>query len=914
MGGDRAIDFVNKVKKKIVHVPICIAISDTGALYGKECLKNGIDYYIDDDGDEEFESLRLQSYIRQLCKNNQLQNAVEYAETNFETITEAIEDSIVMVDRHNRYLYMNAPHQMRLGVKDSSYKSKFYKDFHTIEENREFTRTMAHVFEINDYYSKEKEKDGRTYLLKYIPVKYPSSPQPLAVLIISSDITDRVRLERKLTESSSLLATTLESTSDGIFVADLSGKILTYNKKFLDLWAIPESIIEGRDEEVVAAYIEDQLIDRDGFLEQLKNLRENPERKAYDLLTFQDGRIFERLSQPQKMRDMIIGRTWSFRDVTEKRQISQNLNVTQANYKSLVESTGDPIFMVDEDGCYLFMNSHHQQLVGALAEGYTERRMRILLPPNENKKFYTALRQVLTDKNFYQDECVWQDRDWIRRFSPIAVENESYLLGVIVVLTDITERKAMEAEIKSSEERLQILFDNAPDGYFLTDVRGAFVDANLAAHRLTEYNRDDLEGKNIFLTKIFTSFNITKAAALFARNALGKVNEVEAVTVSRKDGSTFFADLMTYPIKIHDTNLVMTIIRDVTERKIAEDALRESEKQNRLLIANANEGIMVVRDNIIVSANPKIGAILASNHSELMNVDFTDFMQPEERLRFNELYAATLSGDGPYRSSTFTMYDAQNEKKWIEVRPSAITWKNKRSILLLANDITDRKLMEQALVQSNKKLNLLSNITRHDILNQITIILSYFDLLLQSPDSPKAAEWMDKQLNAVNLIRNQIEFTKEYESIGVTSPQWQNVGETVRRALSDAKPGMVFLDERLNYVEIFADPLIEKVFFNLYHNTLAHAGESLNQIEILLTIEPDHLTVIYQDDGKGVVPDEKEKIFQRGFGKNTGFGLYLSREILSITGLTLRENGTYGKGAKFEIQVSGNEYRLLNGF
>ncbi|MCL2460970.1 MAG: PAS domain-containing protein, partial [Euryarchaeota archaeon] len=367
MGGDRAIDFVNKVKKKIVHVPICIAISDTGALYGKECLKNGIDYYIDDDGDEEFESLRLQSYIRQLCKNNQLQNAVEYAETNFETITEAIEDSIVMVDRHNRYLYMNAPHQMRLGVKDSSYKSKFYKDFHTIEENREFTRTMAHVFEINDYYSKEKEKDGRTYLLKYIPVKYPSSPQPLAVLIISSDITDRVRLERKLTESSSLLATTLESTSDGIFVADLSGKILTYNKKFLDLWAIPESIIEGRDEEVVAAYIEDQLIDRDGFLEQLKNLRENPERKAYDLLTFQDGRIFERLSQPQKMRDMIIGRTWSFRDVTEKRQISQNLNVTQANYKSLVESTGDPIFMVDEDGCYLFMNSHHQQLVGALA-------------------------------------------------------------------------------------------------------------------------------------------------------------------------------------------------------------------------------------------------------------------------------------------------------------------------------------------------------------------------------------------------------------------------------------------------------------------------------------------------------------------------------------------------------------------
>jgi len=105
-----------------------------------------------------------------------------------------------------------------------------------------------------------------------------------------------------------------------------------------------------------------------------------------------------------------------------------------------------------------------------------------------------------------------------------------------------------------------------------------------------------------------------------------------------------------------------------------------------------------------------------------------------------------------------------------------------------------------------------------------------------------------------------------------------------------------------NTREIYTDLLIEKVFFNLIDNSLRH-GEHVTKIDIRFRQEDTGLSIIYEDDGIGVADQEKERIFERGVGKNTGYGLFLVREILSITGLTIKESGIFEKGICFEIFV-----------
>ena len=223
-------------------------------------------------------------------------------------------------------------------------------------------------------------------------------------------------------------------------------------------------------------------------------------------------------------------------------------------------------------------------------------------------------------------------------------------------------------------------------------------------------------------------------------------------------------------------------------------------------------------------------------------------------------------------------------------------------------DITDNKLSQDALTQANKKLNLLNNVTRHDILNQLTVLIGYLELSRQDVTDPQILSFITKEKKAAEMIRSQILFTRDYQNIGIHSPQWHNVAETVSLASASIDPSQVMIQVNLPSIEIYADPLLEKVFFNLIDNSLRH-GDHVTEITIRAEYSGDDLLIIIEDNGIGVPDKEKEKIFRREYFKNTGFGLFLSREILAITNLTIREDGIYGSCARFIIQVPRKGYR-----
>jgi len=227
-------------------------------------------------------------------------------------------------------------------------------------------------------------------------------------------------------------------------------------------------------------------------------------------------------------------------------------------------------------------------------------------------------------------------------------------------------------------------------------------------------------------------------------------------------------------------------------------------------------------------------------------------------------------------------------------------------------EITELKQAEEALRQINKKLNLMSSVTRHDILNQLTALSGVTELLKPNLSNPRDLAYISQCETAIRNIERQITFTRLYQDIGVNSPEWQNVAESIRQAESHGSDGTAIIENELNYLEIYADPLLIKVFYNLIENALRH-GEITAGIRFSCQETPPEIVLVCEDDGVGIPYHEKERIFDRGFGKHSGFGLFLAREILSITGLTIKETGEPGKGARFEIHIPAGTFRFIAG-
>jgi len=250
---------------------------------------------------------------------------------------------------------------------------------------------------------------------------------------------------------------------------------------------------------------------------------------------------------------------------------------------------------------------------------------------------------------------------------------------------------------------------------------------------------------------------------------------------------------------------------------------------------------------------------------------------------------------------------ADGSKRWALVSATDCA---DRAILCTAVDITEQKQAQDALRLANRKLNLLNNVTRHDILNQLTALIGYLELSRDEIQDPGLLTYVTKEEQAANAIRHQILFTRDYQNIGVQSPLWHNVAETVSLAMATLDIHQVKITVNLASVEVYADPLLEKVFYNLIENSLRH-GERVTEIEITSEPVSDGIDIIIKDNGAGIPNDAKERIFRREYFKNTGFGLFLTRDILAITNLTITENGTLGTGARFVIHAPQGTYRSL---
>jgi PAS domain S-box-containing protein len=340
---------------------------------------------------------------------------------------------------------------------------------------------------------------------------------------------------------------------------------------------------------------------------------------------------------------------------------------------------------------------------------------------------------------------------------------------------------------------------------------------------------------------------------------------------------------------------------------------REKDRLGQYLDIAGALFVVLDRDGRVALINRRASEVLGCPADEAVGEPwFERFIPPGERERYHALFCELMQGDtgaGEYvRAPVLTTDGGERIIEWhntvLRGKDGAVC-----GTLSSGEDITERQHAEEALGRANAKLNLLSGITRHDILNQITIARAYIDFAAEDSRDPVVRAHLGRARAAVEEIQKQVEFSRDYQDMGVAAPAWQRPEELIRESVADlALPAGVRVRTDLEDFEIYADPMVKKVFYNLIDNAVRHGGR-VTEIRFSCARSGQDLLLLCEDDGTGIPDGEKAAIFRETYKRRYGHGLFLVSGILGITGMTIRETGVFGEGARFEITVPNGGWR-----
>lgn len=202
---------------------------------------------------------------------------------------------------------------------------------------------------------------------------------------------------------------------------------------------------------------------------------------------------------------------------------------------------------------------------------------------------------------------------------------------------------------------------------------------------------------------------------------------------------------------------------------------------------------------------------------------------------------------------------------------------------------------------------IIHSIVFHDAKNRLTALHGYAGLLRESIPDSAFLGYIDRLEEIASEIERDLGVASILSHLGLVGPHWQNLREVVGRSAAKETAGTVTFGEIPGSLWCLADPLFPRVFTNLFENARRH-GERVTAIRITARETETGLVISIEDDGIGIPAEQKERIFELGFGRHTGYGLCLAREILSIAGFSISETGEPGKGARFEIRVPRGRY------
>ncbi len=607
-----------------------------------------------------------------------------------------------------------------------------------------------------------------------------------------------------------------------------------------------------------------------------------------------------------------------FRDL---KQNQEALEKSEQRYAMTLNAVKDGLWDWDIPTGHAFFSDYYYTMLGYEPGEFPANyeKWLTLVHPDGREEVHAELQDHISKGTGFEIELRMKMKSgewkWVSTRGNIVERNsDGTPVRMVGTLSDITTRKKEEQLVQESEEKFREIFNSANDGIHLheiseTGIPGKYVDVNDVVCRMLQYTKEELLQKNPL--DISTDYH-NRPLDQIGRELLEKGHSVFETGHRRKDGTIIPVEINAHIIKIQGKKLTLAIARDITRRKRDEKALQTLATDLRAIIDNAPAMIWYkdTRNNFL-RVNPAGARAFGMAIEEIEGKSTFDlFPNLAEKYYTDDL--EVINSGAPKFGIIEPMTTVSGEQLWVQT--DKIPLKDDQGqvfgILVFVVDITERKMTENALALASKKLNLMSSITRHDILNQLTVLLGFIELSEMHEKDPKLLDYLKRERNAAENIQNQITFTRDYQDMGVKEPVWQNISSIVGKVVTELPMRDVKVDVDRSDLDVFADPLFEKVFFNLVDNALKYGGDSLKTVNIFSQNEGNDLKIVIEDNGAGISSDDKKHIFTRGFGKHTGLGLFLSREILGITGMAIVETGITGKGARFEILVPKGAFRF----
>jgi PAS domain S-box-containing protein len=538
---------------------------------------------------------------------------------------------------------------------------------------------------------------------------------------------------------------------------------------------------------------------------------------------------------------------------------------------------------------------------------------------------------------FFQTSDLMEIIGAILRFISLVV------VAVVVAYLSISVEKKQQ-EYRSVSEFNQSIISNANVWLTVLDTKGTILVWNKAAEEISGYSAGAVLGNNTIWKQLYPENayrkKITGIIEYIIRDR--KFFENFETTILAKNGKkkTILWNTRTIPDDEGSYSRFVAIGTDITERQLAVKALAESELRFRRTFETAKDGLLLLDKDTgkITRVNPAISEMLGYPEAEFIGRTIEEIGLLKQVGGYKKIQdilndigfvflsdIAVESQDGKHFDTEIYLVDramqVQCNVRDITSRKQTEKELSRRNEELIAaneqlaaaeeelrNNYDELFKSQQALEMARRKLNLLNSITFTDIQNAVFSLSGFLELEKHVPEGTKS-KYLDREIGIVYTITETLKFAGKYQNLGLKPPAWQNVMETFLFGISHLDPLKFSRTLEVKGLEIYADPLLENVFFTLTENVVLH-GKTATVITLRFDITPEGLTLFFEDNGVGISSDMKEKIFDRQFEEKRGIGLFLTREILSVTGIRISETGEPGKGARFELHVPKDVYRF----
>ncbi len=494
---------------------------------------------------------------------------------------------------------------------------------------------------------------------------------------------------------------------------------------------------------------------------------------------------------------------------------------------------------------------------------------------------------------------------------------------------DITASKQTEKDLLESEEKFKNLVEMAIDGIFVETDRGEILDCNSSACRMFGYTKEEMLGLTI-ADLVPDEFAKNLPERITAEDITGNV-AVERVN-KKKDGTIFPTEISTKLFKLGGEEKLIAYVRDITEHKKSEEALKASEENFRALFEHTPDGILILDfEGNILAANAAVGKMVDAPLDEVIGSNIYKFLIPESGAKAAKDQVNVYNGNGGYLSN-YKILSSDGETHWIEGLGTRIMYRDRPANIVVVRDVTVRKQAEKTLIdakiaaeEANRtKSEFLANMS-HELRTPLNSVIGFSDLIAEGTAGPlteKQSRYIGfisiSGKNLLRIINDILDLSKAESGKMELDREEFCVGKSVEKVISTMLPQTKEKNINLSHkpetqaLSICADPSkFEQIMYNLLSNATKFTPEG-GSIDVFSKREGEMVRVVVRDTGIGITEEDLDKIFnpfiqidssmKRSF-EGTGLGLALVKKFVEMHGGNIRVESKLGKGTAFTFEL-----------